>query len=902
MKTTILRRSASRFSPLLALVSLLGAASCFRSLDSSKIPCTTASQCPQGYSCDRLLGADRGHCTVDTSDGSSSGHDGPAGTGGLAAGDVAQGGSGGRSDAYTDGAVGGAAGDAGGATGGAGGAAGDAGGAADAPIGTGGTTSTPDAPLVTTDAGLGKGAACTDKGQCASSFCVDGVCCDKACGECNACSNAMTGEADGTCAPVAVGKDPHEACADETASKPCGNDGTCDGKGACRKVGAGQKCGAASCSSDGITFTPEAKCDGNGTCSAGTPQVCTPYDCAVTGCKKTCTTQEQCDTGTYCDVTAGTCATKKTNGKPATQTYECESAIVADGVCCDKECTGCSACTAALNGQAATTTGSCLAVTAAKAADPHAACPVASDPCGTDGTCNGTGACHYAAAGSDCGTPSCNATTSMLTKSTCSSSHVCTAGSPTACAGSLTCASATVCKTGTCTGNADCASGYTCLSGACSQTLPAGTACTSSNQCSSKACVDGHCCGQASCGTCQACTGTGGTCVAVTSAEDPDSCSGTSSCNATGVCKKKQGQACSAATDCGTGFCADGVCCDRACSGSCEFCNNTSSPGTCGYVSGAPKSGHTACTGSGACQGTCDGTKATCSMPGAEVSCRAASCDSTTNVQTNAASCNGTGTCPTLSTYACSPSKCGATSCQTSCSTSSQCVTGAACIGGACQMCSTGQMVCGNACATTSSDPNHCGNCTTVCGGTTPYCQSGQCSQCRTIADCSGYQACDTATHTCVCKQKSSGNRLQTPGFDSADALGSWQSTSPLASAAYSTDDADGCVGSGSASIPGFANLWQCLPSIGPGVPYVFGFKHKGIVTCSATFYSDNSCNTYIDTVNLDDTSGASSWDGMLQARGNTPATTQSVEVFCSGSAGAGFIDQAYFNTSGGTF
>jgi hypothetical protein len=51
---------------------------------------------------------------------------------------------------------------------------------------------------------------------------------------------------------------------------------------------------------------------------------------------------------------------------------------------------------------------------------------------------------------------------------------------------------------------------------------------TTANQCSSGFCVDGHCCGAASCGTCQSCTGPGGTCVAVTNAEDPDTCTGSS--------------------------------------------------------------------------------------------------------------------------------------------------------------------------------------------------------------------------------------------------------------------------------------------------------------------------------------------------------------------------------------
>lgn len=53
------------------------------------------------------------------------------------------------------------------------------------------------------------GLGCSDgAADCASGFCVDGVCCDAACGggadECEACTAALTGEADGVCATRAI--------------------------------------------------------------------------------------------------------------------------------------------------------------------------------------------------------------------------------------------------------------------------------------------------------------------------------------------------------------------------------------------------------------------------------------------------------------------------------------------------------------------------------------------------------------------------------------------------------------------------------------------------------------------------------------------------------------------------
>lgn len=109
----------------------------------------------------------------------------------------------------------------------------------------GGLSGVPDAaldvPVASPDsqAPLGQGKACIADTDCASGACVDGVCCNKSranCGGCNACTKALTGLDDGACGPVSVGKVAHDACTDETATKECGSDGTCDGKGACRKV------------------------------------------------------------------------------------------------------------------------------------------------------------------------------------------------------------------------------------------------------------------------------------------------------------------------------------------------------------------------------------------------------------------------------------------------------------------------------------------------------------------------------------------------------------------------------------------------------------------------------------------------------------------------------------------
>jgi hypothetical protein len=552
----LLQRFAFLAGVLLCFVSW----SCFRGYDLSKVKCLTGTDCPTGYSCLWHPEQAQGTCTAGDIDGGradqqamrgldgSGASEGPVGDGPL---DIPTGGTGGgRSDTRLD--------DAGGAVGGMGGTAGNVDAAVRGSTGSfvggesvggqtrGGVASTqsttetggvvgnpdapvqnPDSPVLSPDTALAKGAPCTSNGQCATTQCIDGFCCEKPCNGCNACSNAMTGQADGTCAPVLVGRDPHETCTDETTTKPCGDDGTCDGKGRCRKVGAGQECGPASCSTDGTTFTPKPKCDGNGACLAGTAQVCSPYDCAITGCKKTCTTQDQCDTGTYCDTTAGTCVTKKTNGKPATQTYECESRVIADGVCCSAPCGICHSCANATgtcnlvdNGTTCTTgvcnNGNCNPCTA------NQPCSVSGEECWnhTTSCSSGTNQCAKATPvvnGTLCGSgPTCSDPTKSYGHWTCQDGR-CVQPSTYATCPSTGCNTSTGLCNPACSTSTQTECGSTCCSRSaeycvgntsCGTKVPLGSACPDGNgQCQlGSYCVSGICCEATQCGHDQVCS------------------------------------------------------------------------------------------------------------------------------------------------------------------------------------------------------------------------------------------------------------------------------------------------------------------------------------------------------------------------------------------------------------
>jgi hypothetical protein len=74
------------------------------------------------------------------------------------------------------------------------------------------------------------GTACAATSDCKSTFCVDGVCCDTACGggvatDCQSCLGAMTGGADGTCATITAAA--KYTCRPSTG--PCAAASVCDG-------------------------------------------------------------------------------------------------------------------------------------------------------------------------------------------------------------------------------------------------------------------------------------------------------------------------------------------------------------------------------------------------------------------------------------------------------------------------------------------------------------------------------------------------------------------------------------------------------------------------------------------------------------------------------------------------
>ncbi len=152
--------------------------------------------------------------------------------------------------------------------------------------------------------GVGGGTPCTMASQCGvAGFCVDGVCCNEACGggvttDCRACSAAAGGTmADGTCSARTVGL----ACNDSsmcTSPDACQAGGVCSGTSAVTCPTPDQCHNAGVCNpATGVCSNP-AKTDGTA-CQDGNmctqPDVCTTGVCTA-GAARSCDDSDPCTT------------------------------------------------------------------------------------------------------------------------------------------------------------------------------------------------------------------------------------------------------------------------------------------------------------------------------------------------------------------------------------------------------------------------------------------------------------------------------------------------------------------------------------------------------------------------------------------------------------------------------
>jgi hypothetical protein len=455
--------------------------------------------------------------------------------------------------------------------------------------------------------------ACLSNHECASGFCVDGVCCtSNGCGTCLACN--VSGSV-GNCANVPINiTDPHGRCG---ANGTCGNTGACTGGGACQQQPSSVMCSGPACS--GGVGTVAAFCSGGGTCPTAMTTPCGNYQCGGTACKSSCATDGDCISTAFCS--GNVCAAKGGPGATCGGSNQCAANLFcADGVCCTTNgCTmaTCQACN--VNGN-----GTCAPIPLNQPA-PSGQC-TADGTCGNTGLCDGASGCQQAANGLGCAPAVCASRSSQFQAvATCNGAGNCVTPLPTTCSGNLACTSSGCTRT-TCAVDTDCASGYYCNGGTCTQQQTSGS-CTANDQCAAGLfCTDGYCCTVSSCMfSCLSCgvPGLQGTCNfvpaggndptgACTSLKQPDPtmCGYDGTCNGGGGCEFY-----STSTMCGSPTCAAGTSeitalfCDGA--GNCDATGNlqSCSPLMCDGVSSCLSS----CAQDSDCvSGSCDTGSGTC--------------------------------------------------------------------------------------------------------------------------------------------------------------------------------------------------------------------------------------------------------------------------------------------------
>ena len=475
------------------------------------------------------------------------------------------------------------------------------------------------------------GASCTDAVECASNFCVDGVCCETQCdGACLTCAQL---DAPGVCRPVASGvKDPRGACVPQD-SATCGDSGSCDGVGGCAKYAAGTVCKASICKSAAVEVTA-SRCDGMGKCIDGGDLACQPYACSMTtgSCNASCTRTEDCAAGIVCMLAQSSCG-KKGLGQPCVSPSDCASNYCVDKVCCQDGCQGpCRSCSLGA------IPGVCT-LALAGAPDPRGACKdMGKSSCGTDGTCNGNGACRRYPAGTTCAPGTCNPSTNARTlPALCDTKGACVTGAPVPC------------------------SPYRCNGQVCFAGCGDDTACLSPNTCLAGAC------GQ---------RGSGSPCAKSADCAPPLTCIG-STCQLASL-----GATCTSGAECSSNHCTDGVCCELASCGTCRSCKVPGSLGLCHQLPAGAVSAACVVAPVSTCghDGTCDGA-GNCRFYLAGTQCAAASCNGKDRI--NRRNCDGNGTCVDTGTTDCTPFTCNpaVNDCFRSCTSDMQCCCGNRCKG-----------------------------------------------------------------------------------------------------------------------------------------------------------------------------------------------------------------------------
>lgn len=150
------------------------------------------------------------------------------------------------------------------------------------------------------------GGECLNSESCYNGPCIGGsiqtgFCCDSVCDKpCESCQGELTGQPDGQCSPILADKRPvNPAGCPRATETSCGLTGLCDGQGECQFYDTTISCQAPSCTAGEVS--PEAFCDGAGSCATPAVSSCAPYTiCDGIDCATSCTSTNDCAEGYRC--------------------------------------------------------------------------------------------------------------------------------------------------------------------------------------------------------------------------------------------------------------------------------------------------------------------------------------------------------------------------------------------------------------------------------------------------------------------------------------------------------------------------------------------------------------------------------------------------------------------------
>ena len=486
-----------------------------------------------------------------------------------------------------------------------------------------------DAAVITRD----NGAPCEDNEVCESGYCIDGVCCATECtGTCMACNESLTGSSSGVCLAVSVDTDPDNEC--EPDGSTCGLDGFCSGvlagsgdQSSCGFVNTDVQCLDERCV--GADIYGSANCNGAGSCGGSTvSSECGLYACQGDPGSPECPTT--CTSDAQCDVAAGAFCCESTGqcvtGKQPGET--CSSAGECGcGFCVDGVCCG-TACTGSCYSCNQAYTGGVASGECAPVAAglSWSDCTAeATSTCGLNGKCDGSGACQQYNSTTECGPAGCSGGDAVSAQY-CSGDGTCQPGALADECDAYACESG-ACRTN-CFDDGDCASGYRCYL----NRLGGGNTCTD---------------------------------------------------------KLLIGEACGLDSQCASGECVDGYCCESGCDSTCTACRKS-------------KTGQN----NGWCESVTAGTDP-------DLECSPAACIDSDRFSVPRATCSD-GQCSNPAGVACSPYRCNG---------------------------STGN--CFNSCPSYLNGEPH-----ENCGVDTPYCIYGGCYDNRRPSATATTASCDQSSTT----------------------------------------------------------------------------------------------------------------------------------------------------------